>query len=90
MEKTLIKAPVGTITNDYDDTFKNRVKRAIEINQEKGIEMVKEIVIDSGSYRSHCLSWDKKEGICFLDFYAAARVFGFEHTIENIAGVIIL
>ena len=89
MEETLIKAPVIEVLNDYDGVFEGRVMQAVENNQKKGIEMVAKIVIDSGSYRPYCLSWDKKGDTCHLDFYAANRRFGFEHSIQDIAGVII-
>lgn len=81
--------PEVIIKRDYEGTFESRVRKAIKLNEENDIENVDTIVINSGSYRSYCMKYDRsEEGQCKLDFYAANRRFGFEHTIEDIAKVI--
>lgn len=77
--------PKITVEQDFDEVFFNRVMQAIELNNEQGIENVSSIFINSGSYRPYCMSYNKDEKECRLDFYAAARVFGFQHTIDDIA-----
>jgi hypothetical protein len=53
--------------------------------------MVDKINIDSGPYRSYCMGYDKvSDDTVNLDFYSASRVFGFRHTIEDIAKAIAL
>lgn len=75
------------IESDFDDVFKNRVQEAIKNNQEKGIKMYPKIIVSSGSFRPYCFGFeiDKESKFIKLDFYAAARIFGFNHTVENIA-----
>lgn len=80
--------PTITVIKDYDGAFKRRVEQAIALNTVNQVEMVAEISINAGPYRSHCLAWSKSADKVELDFYAANRVFGFEHTIEDLAGVI--
>lgn len=91
-QATKIKKPKISIIKDYDDTFRNRVRTAIKYNQDNQVEMVDAISIDSGSYRSYCMAFDvtssKDYQHCALDFYAANRRFGFEHTIKDIAKAI--
>ena len=86
--------PIIKVENDYDNTFLRRVNQAIALNKQNNIKMVDVIHIDSGPYRSHCLEYRKKEdngvNVCYLDFYSANRVFGFQHTIEDIATSIAL
>jgi hypothetical protein len=83
--------PKIIIENDYDGVFENRVKSAIKLNQKNNTPMVDKINIDSGPYRSYCMGYDKvSDDTVNLDFYSASRVFGFQHTIENIAKAIAL
>ena len=85
----VVDTPQIIIERDYDDTFKQRVEAAIELNIKNNKEMVSTITINSGPYRSYCMKYDKSEDRCDLDFYSANRRFGFEHSIEDIAGVIL-
>lgn len=89
-QATKIKSPKINVHNDFDNTFRNRVRTAIKLNQDNQVEMVDTVSIDSGSYRPYCMSYDitttlegKKH--CALDFYAANRRLGYEHTIRDIA-----
>jgi len=85
-----VRTPKIIIERDYEGTFKHRVKEAIKLNIKNNKEMVSTITINSGPYRSYCMKYDKSiEDTCDLDFYAANRRFGFEHTIEDIAKVIL-
>lgn len=91
--KTKIKAPKIEVIKDYEDTFRGRVRTAIKVNQDKEKPMVDIVSIDSGSYRSYCMSYeitndDGAKQHCALDFYAAARRLGFEHSINDIARAI--
>ena len=87
---TVVDTPQIIIERDYEDIFKQRVEAAIELNTENNKEMVSTITINSGPYRWYCMKYDKSiEDTCDLDFYAANRRFGFEHTIEDIAKVIL-
>jgi hypothetical protein len=83
-----MEQPNVIVEQDYDGVFEQRVQSAIKLNQDKGIGMKKTIVITSGPYRSYCMAFTKQENSVHLDFYSAGRVFGFEHTIEDIASVI--
>ena len=83
---TKVLTPEIIIKNDYDGVFEGRVKSAIELNQKNNTPMVNKIKVNAGPYRSYCMgfkrvSYDTVE----VDFYSASRVFGFEHTIEDIA-----
>jgi hypothetical protein len=81
--------PKIIVKNDYDGVFENRVKSAIKLNQKNNTPMINKINIDSGPYRSYCMSYDKvSDNTVNLDFYSASRVFGFGHTIEDIAKAI--
>lgn len=89
----MIKAtfyPTIIIENDYDGTFEERVERAIALNREHLIDMLPVIKIDAGPYRASCLTYNrnKEAGRVELDFYSASRVFGFNHTVEDIAQTI--
>ena len=88
MENSII-SPQIIVIKDYDDVFLNRVKSAIKLNIEQGRPMVEKIQINSGAYRPYCMSYNKDAQECRLDFYAANRVFGFEHTIQDIADSIV-
>ena len=80
--------PNVTVIKDYDGVFEGRVNQAIEENVKNNIPMKSNITINSGPYRSYCMSFEVIKDTCHLDFYAAARVFGFEHTIEDISNSI--
>jgi hypothetical protein len=86
-----ISTPKIIVKKDYDNVFENRVKSAIELNQKNNKPMMNKININSGPYKPYCMSYDKvSDDTVNLDFYSASRVFGFEHTIEDIAKVIAL
>lgn len=85
-----VTLPNVIVNNDYDNVFLNRVNDAIALNQNSGKEMYPNITIDSGPYRPHCFAYVVKGDTIHLDFYSAARVFGFQHTIQNIADSIAL
>lgn len=85
-----MKTPNITVVNDYDGVFEHRVKAAIELNEKSGTEMVKNIILSSGPYRPYCFKHEGDAETMKLDFYAASRIFGFEHTIEDIADAIAL
>lgn len=80
--------PQIIVERDYDNVFLNRVKKAVEMNDAAGVENLPVIRINSGPYRPYCMSYNRSEAEVSLDFYAANRVFGFEHTIEDIAQAI--
>lgn len=79
--------PTVIVKQDFSEVFESRVKKAIAFNKEHGIDMLPEIIITSGPYRSYCMSYERNtsKGIVNLDFYSASRVFGFDHSIEDIA-----
>ena len=78
--------PEIIIERDYEDTFKLRVECAIAMNNQKNVPMVDTIVINSGPYRGYCMRYNRYGNHkCELDFYSSNRMFGFEHTIEDIA-----
>ena len=83
-----MNTPNIVVINDYDNTFKHRVEQAIEENVKNNISMYPSISINSGSYRPYCMSFEIADNTCHLDFYAANRVFGFEHTIQDISNSI--
>lgn len=82
------KTPTIKVLNDYDGYFETRVKHAIAACQTKNIPMVDHIIINAGPYRNHCMSWTKTDNTVELDFYAANRVFGHEHSIQDICDII--
>lgn len=84
-----METPKINVLKDYDGVFEHRVKTAIELNQKAGKAMVENITIDAGPYRSYCFGFEVDGNTASLDFYAASRVFGFEHTIEDIAEAIL-
>lgn len=69
---------------DYDDVFVNRVKAAIDLAIETSVSIHNLIEVEAGPYRPYCMSFDKSDDKVSLDFYAANRVFGFQHTINDI------
>jgi cobalamin biosynthesis Co2+ chelatase CbiK len=88
MEAITLSEPVLVIMNDYEKVFENRVRQAIEVNQKLNVPMVKTVRINSGSYRPYCMAYKVIGDVCEIDFYAAARVMGFEHSIDDIAEAI--
>lgn len=85
---TSIKEPELQIVNDYDGVFEARVRCAIALNIKNNKPMVEKVKVDSGPYRPYCFKYRANKEVCNLDFYAANRNFGFEHTIEDIAEAI--
>ena len=78
------------VVEDYDNVFRSRVKEAVALNKSKGIKMFPNIVVNSGPYRPCCFAYERfiKQQTVKLDFYAANRVFGFQHSIKDICDVI--